>query len=164
MTSGQGGMIITSIEELYTRMFAVVNRGLLPDGTINKLGIIGENFQLSELQAALLLPQLDMLDEYCDKREDASKCLDEHLKEIPGISILNQFEKTSFRAQMRYSFCLNERELKKDFTREKFMQTLQSKGYPISSGFSNIRNDERLQGFFKKGETFPNAQKAEDDQ
>lgn len=110
MTSGQGGMVVTSDEELYKKIFAIVNRGHLPDNTLNKFDIIGENYQLSELQAALLLPQLAMLNEYCNKREDASKYLDEHLKDIPGITILAQFEKTSIRAQMRYSFCINERE------------------------------------------------------
>ena len=162
MTSGQGGMVVTSDEELYKKIFAIVNRGYLPDNSLNEFGIIGENYQLSELQAALLLPQLEMLNEYCRKREEASNYLDEHLKNIDGITILNQFEKTSIRAQMRYSFCLNESELK-DLTRKQFIQSLNNKGYPISSGFATVRNDERLQGFFKKGETFPNAQQAEEE-
>jgi dTDP-4-amino-4,6-dideoxygalactose transaminase len=163
MTSGQGGMIITSNEELYSRIFAVVNRGLLPDGTLNKRGIIGENFQLSELQAALLLPQLEKLDEYCDKREKSIKYLDEKLNNLKGITTLKQFHKTQRRAQMKYSFCLDESVLKNNLDRNKFINELQKRGYPISSGHSTVRNDERLQGHFKKGEKFPNAKKAGDE-
>ena len=163
MTSGQGGMVITSDEKLYKKIFAIVNRGYLPDNSLNKFGIIGENYQLSELQAALLLPQLNMLNDYCQKREDASNYLDEHLKNIAGISILNQFDKTSIRAQMRYSFCFNEYELSKSLTREQFIQTLKNIGYPISSGFSTVINDKRLHGTFDKEESFPNAQKAQDE-
>ena len=163
MTSGQGGMVITSNEELYKKIFAIVNRGFLPDNTLNKFGIIGENYQLSELQAALLLPQLDMLNKYCQKREEASKYLDTNLKGIPGITILDQFEKTSIRAQMRYSFCLNEKALSKETSKEKFIRILKEKGYPIMGGYSSIRSDERLHGFFKKGKDFPNAHKAEEE-
>lgn len=163
MTSGQGGIIITSNEDLYNKMFSLVNRGLLSDGSMNKFGIIGDNYQLSELQAALLLPQLDMLDEYCDIREKAIRCLDDNLKEIKGISVLKQFVKTGRRAQMRYSFCLNSNDTREKINRDVFINELQKRGYPISGGHSAIRNDERLQGYFNKGERSQNAHKAEDE-
>ncbi|MFC2093432.1 DegT/DnrJ/EryC1/StrS family aminotransferase [Bacteroidota bacterium] len=163
MTSGQGGMIITSNEDLYNKMFSLVNRGLLSDGSMNKFGIIGDNYQLSELQAALLLPQLEMLDEYCNKREKAIRYLDDNLKEIKGVSVLKQFEKTGRRAQMRYSFCLESNNAIDNTNRDFFIDELQKRGYSISGGHSVIRNDERLQGYFNKVGSFPNAQKAEDE-
>ena len=163
MTSGQGGLIVTSDEDLYNKIFSLVNRGLLPNGSMNKFGIIGDNYQLSELQAALLLPQLEMLDEYCDKREKAIKYLDENLKDIKGISVLKQFEKTGRRAQMKYSFCLESNNKIRKINRDFFIDELYKRGYPISGGHSTIRNDERLQGYFNKVESFPNAQRAEDE-
>lgn len=163
MTSGQGGLIVTSDEDLYNKIFSLVNRGLLPNGSMNKFGIIGDNYQLSELQAALLLPQLEMLDEYCDKREKAIKYLDENLKDIKGISVLKQFEKTGRRAQMKYSFCLENNNTIRKINRDFFLDELHKRGYPISGGHSAIRNDERLQGYFNKVESFPNAQKAENE-
>jgi len=68
MTCGQGGMITTSDKELYEKCYAIVNRGYRPGiyGTergMNPYGIIGENFQMSELSAVILGPQLNILEE-----------------------------------------------------------------------------------------------------
>ena len=133
MTSGQGGMITTSHEHLYKRCHAIVNRGHLPDGAINPYGIIGENFQLSELQAAILLPQLALLDAYNQKREEAVRLLDQELSEIDGIDAFTQFPKTDRRAFMRYSFCYRPERLP-PIAKSKFIEMLRSEGVPALGG------------------------------
>jgi dTDP-4-amino-4,6-dideoxygalactose transaminase len=69
MTCGQGGIITMSNPELYGKCYALVNRGMTIENTLNAHGIIGENYQLSELAAATLGPQLDVLDALCAQRE-----------------------------------------------------------------------------------------------
>ena len=155
MTCGQGGAIITSNESLYNKMYAITNRGLLSNGKINPFGIIGENYQLSELQAALLIPQLESLEKHCQQRDEAIQYLDDQLRPIAKIHHLMQFEKTHRRAQMRYSLYLEEDK------NDQISTVLLAEGFPITPIYSSIINDERLQGNFSKSSVFNNAQKAE---
>lgn len=157
MTSGQGGMIVTSDKDLYQRCYAMVNRGHLPDGKINRLGIVGENFQLSEIAAAILLPQLENLQRLCRKREEAFRYLEAKLGKIESIEVLRQFPKTSRRAHMRFAFLLNDQA---GISGKELVTTLGEAGFPaiIPGAYSCVAQDPRLQGQFGVGEeTFPNA-------
>lgn len=104
MTCGQGGMITTSDPELYEKCYAIVNRGRTISGKYNQYGIIGDNYQLSELAATVLAPQLDTLDQLCKQREAIMRGLDREITRIEGFEPLEQFTQTSCRAQMRYCF------------------------------------------------------------
>jgi dTDP-4-amino-4,6-dideoxygalactose transaminase len=163
MTSGQGGMITTSDEHLYKRCHAIVNRGHLPDGAINPYGIIGENFQLSELQAAILLPQLALLDTYNQKREETVTFLDQQLSAINGIRTFRQFPKTGRRAFMRYSFCYREKHLP-HAPKDKFIEMLRSEGVPALAGYTTMITEPRFQKAFAsyRGD-FPNSKAGEEE-
>lgn len=163
MTSGQGGMITTSDEDLYNRCYAITNRGHLPNWTINPYGIIGENFQLSELQAAVLLPQLALLDIYNQKREEAVRFLDQQLSEIDGIQTFTQFPKTQRRAFMRYSFCYKQ-ERSPHMIKTKFIEMLRSEGVPAMGGYTTMISEPRFQKMFVsyRGD-FPNSKLGEEE-
>jgi dTDP-4-amino-4,6-dideoxygalactose transaminase len=161
MTSGQGGMIVTPDEELYNRCYAITNRGHLPDGRMNRYGIIGENYQMSELQAAILLPQIGLLESYCVRREEACALLDGELSKIEGVEVLSQFPKTRRRAHMRYSFYYRNR-LAQKLPRERLIEHLRQAGIPAMPGYSSARTDPRLQkAFADQGDDFPNSGRAE---
>ena len=162
MTCGQGGMIITSNEELYKRCYAIVNRGQLPDGKVNPYGIVGENFQMSELQAAILLPQIDLLESYSQKRKEAFGLLDQELSQIDGIEVLSQFPKTQRRAHMRYSF-LYKNQLSRRLPKKKLIEKLNTEGIPALPAYSSAPADPRLQKLFAdQAEAFPNSRIAEE--
>lgn len=161
MTCGQGGMITTSDEELYKRCYAITNRGQLPDGKVNPFGIIGENFQMSELQAAVLLPQIDLLESYSQRREEAFNLLDQEFSQIEGIGTLTQFPKTERRAHMRYSFCYGTHLCEK-LPRDQLIRQLNGAGIPAVAGYSSAPADPRLQkAFVNQGEHFPNSKAAQ---
>jgi dTDP-4-amino-4,6-dideoxygalactose transaminase len=162
MTCGQGGMIVTSDVKLYHKCYAIVNRGHLPDGKVNPYGIIGENYQMSELQAAILLPQIGLLENYARKREQACLLLDEELSRIDGIETLPQFPKTSRRAHMRYSFRYTEK-LSGRLSRENLIGKLKTEGIPAIAGYSSAAADPRLQdAFVHQKDQFPNSIKAQE--
>jgi dTDP-4-amino-4,6-dideoxygalactose transaminase len=157
MTCGQGGMVATSDEELYRKAYAVVNRGHLPDGKVNPYGIIGENYQMSELQAAILLPQIPLLEAYSRKREEAFRLLDRGLSRIDGIEALSQFPKTQRRAHMRYSFCYK-KALSGRLSREDLILKLRSQGIPALPAYSSAPADPRLhKTFARQRDDFPNS-------
>jgi len=163
MTSGQGGMITTSDEDLYNKCYAITNRGHLPDWTINPYGIIGENFQLSELQAAILLPQLALLDTYNQKREEAVRFLDQQLSEIDGIRTFTQFPKTQRRAFMRYSFCYKQEHFT-HMAKSKFIEMLRTEGVPALGGYTTMMTEPRLQRMFANHrDDFPNSKLSEEE-
>jgi dTDP-4-amino-4,6-dideoxygalactose transaminase len=65
ITSGDGGMLITDDEALYKRCFAFHDQGHLPNRRGVEIGsrsLLGLDFRLTELQAAVLLAQLRKLD------------------------------------------------------------------------------------------------------
>jgi len=161
MTSGQGGMIVTSDEELYNRCYAITNRGHLPDGKVNRYGIVGENYQMSELQAAIILPQMGLLESYSVRREKACALLDDQLSNIEGLGVLSQFPKTQRRAHMRYSFYYTGR-LARELPRERLIEQLRQAGIPAMPGYSSARTDPRLQkAFADQGDDFPGSRRAE---
>lgn len=155
ITAGQGGMILCRSKENYERCYAIANRGLLPDKSVNPYGLIGENFQLSELQCAVAQVQLDQLEELGRQRERAMNYLDAEIAQIPYLKPFKQFEKTQRRAQMRYSFKADPQ------LRDDLYQHLESKGLPILKGYNSIKKEERLQGTYEKGEEFPIAAQAQ---
>jgi dTDP-4-amino-4,6-dideoxygalactose transaminase len=163
MTCGQGGMVTTSNEDLYRRCYAITNRGHLADGSINPYGIIGENFQLSELQAAILLPQLNLLDAYNQKRGEAVKFLDQELSKINGIQTFSQFLKTGRKAFMTYSFCYRQKH-SPYMPKSKFIQTLRSESIPVLGGYTTMITEPRLQrAFANYRDDFPNSKRGEEE-
>lgn len=154
MTSGQGGMIITSDESIYNKTHAMVNRGYFPDGELNDVDIIGENFQLSEMQAAILLPQLEALTGHSEAREKAARYLNENLSELPNCKPLTQFQKTEISAHMSYTF-----EYMGD--QPALKTAIANAGFPIMGGYSAVNDDARLFNHFGQAMDFPNAKRGQ---
>ena len=64
-TAGDGGLVVTSDEELYTRAFGMHDQGHKPHRTGTEVGrrdILGMNFRINELTGAVALVQLRKLD------------------------------------------------------------------------------------------------------
>lgn len=85
ITSGDGGMLVTSDEALYHRCFAVHDQGHAPHRSGIEIGtrpLLGLNFRMTELSGAVLLAQLRKL-EHIRSRLRANKQLFKSL--IAGI-------------------------------------------------------------------------------
>ena len=162
MTCGQGGMITTSDKELYEKCYAIVNRGYKPgvygrERSMNNYGIIGENFQMSELSAVILGPQLDTLEKLSSRREKIMKTLDGIIEEIDGLSPLKQFQKTVYRAQMRYSFFCNI----KSMNRQEFISKANDLDIPLTGSFKSVSSDEQQFRAFASEKNYPISENAE---
>src|SRR5205823_4882353 len=75
LTAGRGGAILSSCADIVQRIRAWTFRG----NHINPL---------SELQAAVLLPQLDKLDERNQQRWQSVQLLRNYLTDVPGFRLL----------------------------------------------------------------------------
>ncbi len=158
MTCGQGGMITTSDPELFDKCHALVNRGLTIDGELNTYDMIGENYQLSELAAAILGPQLDILDDLCEQRERRMTWLDRELLQIDGLTPFTQFPDTTCRAQMTYAFFCDPSTV----DQAQLIRQANERDLPLHRSFSAVTSDARLFNHFRIAGDYPVAHAAQD--
>lgn len=94
LTSGEGGTVVTSDAVLHDRLQQLRADGRRYRADAPAPGepylvetgmVMGNNFCLSELQAALLLDQLDRLEPQLEKRAAAAAFLDAELARVPGL-------------------------------------------------------------------------------
>jgi len=89
ITCGEGGAIITDDEELYLRADYHADHGhdhVADDRGLDDHPILGNNFRISELHAAVGLAQLRKLDLILEKQRSHKKVIKEALKSIPQVS------------------------------------------------------------------------------
>lgn len=99
LTCGEGGAVVTDDDALYERLQQLRADGRLyaPDESlpghpalVESGEVMGNNCCLSELPAALLLDQLDRLEEQLEHRAAAAEYLDSALAGLPGLRPLHR--------------------------------------------------------------------------
>ncbi|HEV8058698.1 MAG TPA: DegT/DnrJ/EryC1/StrS family aminotransferase [Gemmataceae bacterium] len=86
LTTGEGGMLVTSDEALVERMRYLGDHGRDPkDPTQNTA--VGFKYKMSNLQAALGLAQLERLDELVEKKRLIFRWYEERLSGLPGVQL-----------------------------------------------------------------------------
>ncbi|NUW42138.1 DegT/DnrJ/EryC1/StrS family aminotransferase [Nonomuraea rhodomycinica] len=83
MTAGEGGMIVCRDEPAYEAIWSVCNLGRRLGGQWYGHPNVGWNLRLTDLQAALLLPWLDRLDDEIARREAFCAALERELGRLP---------------------------------------------------------------------------------
>jgi len=134
ITSSEGGIILTDDEELADLCRSYSNCGRGKDRPWYEHYILGGNYRMTEFQAAILLCQLSRLDDQVTRRMESAKVLDEGLREVEGIELLQQEPKGKRRSYHLYCF----RYVQEDFggvPREKFIEALVAEGIPASPGY-----------------------------
>ena len=81
---GDGGAIFTQDDELASRIKKIANHG---QNSLYEFEMIGVNSRLDSMQAAVLLPKLERLDNYNNVRQEAAHFYDEAFKNCEKISI-----------------------------------------------------------------------------
>ncbi len=96
MTTGEGGMLITDSYEIYEKARCMRSCG---EPTSQKIGerkyehtMLGYNYRMSSLQAALGINQLKRLDDMVEKRNRNAAYLREALKDIKGINVPKEYD------------------------------------------------------------------------
>jgi perosamine synthetase len=87
MTTGEGGMVVTSDEALARTIDSLRNQGRDDAGTWMNHVRVGYNYRLDEMSAALGLSQVSRLDAILDGRERVARAYTERLAEVPGIRV-----------------------------------------------------------------------------
>jgi len=85
MTAGESGIVITSDLRIFEHLQSQINWGHASITDQYHQRVLSANYRMTELQAALLIGQLDMLPELAEKRFRSAKHLSEGLSEIAHV-------------------------------------------------------------------------------
>jgi len=133
MTAGEGGLVLTSDLGYYEAMQSVVNcgRASLTDQYGRRM--LGSNYRMTELQAALLIGQLDMLPELAALRARHATLLTEALCTYKGVRALPK--QPSITRNTLYNYVFQYRPLEKRVHRDLFVAALEKEGIPCDGRF-----------------------------
>ena len=124
LTAGRGGAVLTRHSEIIERIKRYVNRG-------------NEAYPLSEMQSAILIPQLLQLDDFNNQRLQAVQSLCQRLKGIPGLTILQPPTQDVLPAYYKLGLCYRTEEFG-NLSRDQFATAMRAEGIPIDAGFRSL--------------------------
>jgi perosamine synthetase len=84
LTTGEGGMVTTDDDGLADRLRVLRNQGMRQR---YQYEVPGHNYRMTDLQAAVGLPQVARLGEIVDRRKGNARRLSEGLGDVPGLTV-----------------------------------------------------------------------------
>ncbi len=134
MTAGEGGIVITSDIDLADQVIRLANCGRPARRESRDNPVLGHNYRMTEFQAAILLAQLERLNEQTELRERNTRRLEEGLKHIEGISLLVRDERITTQASYHYVFKFHS-DAFGGVHRNAFVAALNAEGIPCDGRF-----------------------------
>ena len=129
---------MTDNDEFAERIRLIRNHGeavVDEKGTININNIIGFNFRMTELQAAITIEQLKKLDDLVDERINICESIIDAFSGIDGIDYPKLYSGTStITKHVYYYLCFKIDSQKLGITRKQFIQALAAEGLPFGEG------------------------------
>jgi dTDP-4-amino-4,6-dideoxygalactose transaminase len=136
LPAGEGGAITSNNEELMDMCYSYHNCGR-PYGSVKRTTdypINGGNSRMQQIQALILLNQMNRIQKDAETRVANALYLDAKLRELPGIKPYKLANGGTKSAYHFYPF----RYLKEEFSnvpKDKFMRALSAEGIPCSNGY-----------------------------
>jgi len=134
LTAGEGGIVVTTDEEVGSRAWSIHNVGRVKGGAWYYHPVMGSNYRMTEFQAAILLNQMTKLDAETARRNENALYLSKRLATIDGIKPLKREDRVTTHAYHLYIF----RYLAQGATgvgRAKFIEALCAEGIPCGAGY-----------------------------
>ena len=141
LTAGEGGFVTTSDDEA-----AEVARHMMWAGAGDREGktsILGSNYRMSQISAALLLNQLKRLDEQNRVRMSNSIYLSDALDEIDGFRSVPRNPDVTVDSVYQYVFRYKRDEFE-GVPRETFVEAMNAEGIPVGKGYAKPLQDYPL--------------------
>ncbi|MBI2192555.1 MAG: DegT/DnrJ/EryC1/StrS family aminotransferase [Planctomycetes bacterium] len=136
LTCGDGGMMLTSDEEVNRTALSLVWYGRQKRTPWYQHHILGGNSHLTEFQASILLAQLERLPGQVELRTRHAEVLRRELGRIPGIHPLPVDPRVTVHSYHLFMIRYRAEELG-GLPREKFLAALAKEGIPASAGYGH---------------------------
>jgi len=152
--TGEGGMIVTHDAEIARRARLIINHGegvMSPDASEHDLAdIVGFNFRLPELCAAVGIAQIERMDEVNEWRTGNADVLRRGLAEIPGIDLppCQRQESNGETVDVPHLFVALHNAEAMGIDRDLFVLALRAEGIPVGTGYARCMYENPL--FLKK--------------
>jgi dTDP-4-amino-4,6-dideoxygalactose transaminase len=134
MTAGEGGAVTTSDETVLDALHALANCGRQRPGRVRDVPVVGHNYRMTDLQAAILEVQLSRLDEQHQRRAWNAARLAAALREVPGLAPLRVDERITTQAIYQY-VVRYDAEAWDGLPRDRFVAALAAEGVPCEGVF-----------------------------
>jgi 3-amino-5-hydroxybenzoate synthase len=129
MSAGEGGLILSNDTAFIERCFLYGNCGRPKTDRTYQHSLLGSNYRMSELHAAVLRVQLTRLDEQIARREANARLLDHLLGEVPGIVPQRRSPNVTRNPHYMYMFRYDSAEFG-GLDRQQFVSMLNAEGIP----------------------------------
>ena len=134
--TGEGGVAVTNDDALAERLQLIRNHGEMvvrDKGVKDLVNMVGYNYRMTEIEAAIGSEQLKKLDSLLAPRIEAAEYLNEHLSKIPGLIT------PVVRGDVRHGYYLygvRYDEKKTGAPRDRFVDALNAEGIPMIKGYT----------------------------
>ncbi|SHK81897.1 DegT/DnrJ/EryC1/StrS family aminotransferase [Desulforamulus aeronauticus] len=88
--SGEGGMLLTNNEEIYQKASLLASMGRTDRKAVFWSDLLGYQYTINNVTAALALAQLERVDELLAKKRQLFTYYDQRLKDVAGIKIIKE--------------------------------------------------------------------------
>ncbi|MGN6030442.1 MAG: DegT/DnrJ/EryC1/StrS family aminotransferase, partial [Thermomicrobiales bacterium] len=143
LTSGEGGIVITSDPALAELVTSFRNCGRVRDGRWYEHVRLGGNYRMTEFQAALLVAQMTRFDEQRRRRDANGRILDAGLARIDGIRPQRRDARTGIHGHHLYCFRFDA-DAFDGLPRSAFLGALKAEGIPCGPGYPVPLNRQPL--------------------
>jgi dTDP-4-amino-4,6-dideoxygalactose transaminase len=133
MTAGEGGIVITSDLRTFERLQSQVNCGRASLTDQFEERVLGANYRMTDLQAALLIGQLEMLADFAAKRDASASRLSAALDSIGGVRPLPP--QPAITQSAIYCYVFQYRPARPGVSRDLFCAALEAEGIPCDGRF-----------------------------
>ncbi|MBO5056629.1 MAG: UDP-4-amino-4,6-dideoxy-N-acetyl-beta-L-altrosamine transaminase [Lachnospiraceae bacterium] len=131
VTGGEGGAVLTNNEEYYRKLLLYRSHGITrdvslmenePDGPWYYEQIaLGMNYRMTDMQAALIISQLDKLPVFSARRKEIVKAYDEAFQKLPQLFVQKEIPQSD---TTRHLYILRIRPEKLSIDRKQFFEAL----------------------------------------
>lgn len=132
--SGEGGVLVTDDKKLYEKAFLLSTMGRTDSGAVFWSDMVGYQYTIANLTAALALSQVERINELVAKKRQIFNWYYERLYEIEGIKILK--EKSYCKSNYAYPAILLEDTIKVD--RDKILKVFRNYNIHARPGFPRM--------------------------
>lgn len=137
LCAGEGGFITANNQELADKCWSFHNCGRIRTGEWYEHHVVGSNFRMTGWQAAILLVQMERLEEQTETRNRNALYLSEKLREIDGIRPAKRDERVTKHAYHLYIFRYDADKFGGQ-PRSLFLKALSAEGIPCSPGYNPL--------------------------
>jgi dTDP-4-amino-4,6-dideoxygalactose transaminase len=135
LTAGEGGLITTNDRLLHEKVQSIINCGRKDEGYDSFPGhILGYNARMTELQAAIMLAQLDRMDELIRRKSEAVHYLTHRMTLAGGLYAVPRDVRESRRGYYQFIWKYKAEEFK-GLHRDRFLQALEAEGIELDGMF-----------------------------